>query len=234
MQFQPVLQRTPELLQGVLATVQLGSFTIVSGLAVGILGGAGRTYGSKRLNGCIAAYVEVIRNTPLLVQLFLVFFGLPLIGVRISANEAALLGLTVNLGAYCTEIFRSGFQAIPSTQVQAGFALAMSPIQVFRHVIFLPTLKIVYPALVSQVTLSFLSTSLVSAISAVELTTVADTIESNTFRSLETYIVVTVIYITMALVLRTLLWNVYKLLFGSRRPARSSVSRTGVAAGVTP
>ncbi|MEP7456597.1 amino acid ABC transporter permease [Phyllobacterium sp. SB3] len=234
MQFRSVLQRMPELMDGVILTIQLGSTAIALGLTVGVVGAAGRSYGPRWLDRCIGGYVEVIRNTPLLVQLFLVFFGLPLLGFRVSANTAALVGLVVNLGAYSTEIFRSGFQAIVPAQIQAGIALAMSPWQIFRHVIFFPALKIVYPALVGQVTLTFLSTSIVSAISAAELTSVANTIESQTFRSLETYIIVTIIYVVMTLLFRFLCWLLAQVLFGSVRDYRISRRLTPVATEVAP
>ena len=229
MQFQTIAQRLPEFLDGALLTIQLGSTAIAAGIAVGIAGGVGRTYGSKRLDRVIGTYVEIIRNTPLLVQLFLVFFGLPLIGIKVSANTAALVGLVVNLGAYATEIFRAGFQAIPPTQLQAGIALAMSPWQIFRHIVFFPALKIVFPALVGQVTLTFLSTSIVSAISAVELTSVANTIESQTFRSLETYIVVTVMYVVITLLFRLFCWILGQFLFGRIRDYRVARRQAAIA-----
>ena len=82
----------------------------------------------------VAAYVEVIRNTPLLVQLFIVFFGLPSLGLRLDAMTAALISLTINLGAYSVEIVRAGLQAIPRTQIEAGHSLGLSGFQVFRYI----------------------------------------------------------------------------------------------------
>lgn len=217
LQFGPVLDAAPELLRGVALTLQLSGEAIVLGTAVGIVGGAGRAFGARWLSFLLGIYVEIIRNTPLLVQLFILFFGLPLLGYRISANTAALIGITLNLGAYATEIFRAGFLAIPPTQIQAGIALGMSPLQIFRHVIFIPALKIIFPALAGQITLTFLSSSIASAISAVELTTIAGVVDVNTFRSLEVYLVVTLIYIALALCLKLLLALIYLQITGSFR-----------------
>ena len=193
-QFRDVLAYWPSLLDGIAITLMLAVSGMAGGLLVGILGAAARLYGPRPLRLLAVAYVEAIRNTPLLVQLFLVFFGLPQVGVRLDAPVAAIATLIVNVGAYATEIVRAGLQAIPRTQVEAGLALGLSGLQVFRHVVLFPALRMMFPALASQFILQLLGSSIVSAIAAEELTAIANNMVMQTFRNFEIYIVVAVIY----------------------------------------
>jgi polar amino acid transport system permease protein len=181
-QFRDVLAYWPLLLDGVGMTLLLAVSGMVGGLLIGILGGAAKLYGPRPLQSLVSAYVEVIRNTPLLVQLFIVFFGLSQIGLRLDATVAAIVALVVNVGAYATEIVRAGLQAIPRTQIEAGQALGLSGYQVFRHIVVVPALKLMFPALGSQFTLLLLATSVVSFISVSDMFHAASIIESSTFR----------------------------------------------------
>ncbi len=198
-QFADVLAAWPLLLKGTWITVQLSLTATVLGLIVAIACAWGKTDGPKPLRFAIQAYIEVIRNTPFLVQLFFFFFALPVIGLRWSPYTAALTAMVVNLGAYATEIIRAGIQAIPKGQVEAGLALSLRPHQVFRHIILKPALRAIFPALSSQFILLMLSSAVVSVISADDLTSVAANLQSQTFRSFEIYIVVTAIYLALAL-----------------------------------
>ncbi len=184
---------------GTWLTIQLSASAMVLGLLVAIAGALGKTMGPKPVRWLVDAYVEAIRNTPFLVQLFLIFFGLPAAGLRMSANEAALFAMVVNVGAYATEIVRAGIENIHRGQVEAGLALGLRPLQVFRYVILFPALQTIYPALCSQFILLMLSSSVVSTISAQELTAAANDLQSRTFRSFEIYIVVTAIYLALSL-----------------------------------
>lgn len=221
MQFGPVLARSPELVDGALNTLILSAETITAGVAIGMLGAAIRVYGPHPAGKAVAVYVEAFRNTPLLVQLFLIFFGLPYIGFKLSANMAAFLAISINLGAYSTEIIRAGLLAIPKTQLEAGLALGMSRLQVIRHVVLIPALRIIYPALTGQLTLTLLGTSIASAISASELTSAASRIESNTFRSLETFLIVAAIYISLTFSFRIVYWLIGLWLFRRKVPKPS-------------
>ena len=147
----------------------------------------------------------VIRNTLFLVQLFIIYFSLPAIGLRLRANQAALLGMSVNLGAYATEIVRGGIEAIPLGQIEAAGPLGLRPGHVFGFIVLKPALRIVYPALVSQFILLMFGSSVVSSISAVDLTAVANTLQSTTFRAFESYFANALIYLVMALGFRLLL-----------------------------
>jgi polar amino acid transport system permease protein len=215
-QFRDVLAYWPSLLDGVATTLMLAVAGMAGGVLVGVLGGAAQLYGPRLLRLMAAAYVEAIRNTPLLVQLFIVFFGLPQIGLRLDAPVAAIVTLIVNVGAYATEIVRAGLQAIPRTQVEAGHALGLSGYQVFRHVVLVPALKMMFPALASQFTLLLLATSVVSFISVEDLFHTASIIESRTFRDFEVYTVIGVVYLALALVCRAGFALLYRVAFGRR------------------
>jgi polar amino acid transport system permease protein len=171
---------------------------------VAILCAWGKTAGPRPLRWLINAYIELIRNTPFLVQLFFFYFALPALGVRWSAHTAALAAMVVNLGAYATEIIRAGIESIPKGQIEAGLALNLNAVDIFRFVILKPALRAIYPALTSQFILLMLASSVVSAISADDLTSVAANLQSQTFRSFEIYIVVAVIYLVLSLLFSAL------------------------------
>jgi polar amino acid transport system permease protein len=199
LRFGPVFEAWRELLAGIWLTLQLSASAMAVGLAVAIVCAWLKLYGPRPARWAVNVYVEVIRNTPFLVQIFFIFFGLPAAGIRLSPDSAALLALVVNVGAYATEIIRSGIQSISHGQVEAGLALGLRRLQVFRLIVLKPALRAVYPALTSQFILLMLTSSVVSAISADDLTSVANNIQSRTFTSFEVYIVVTLIYLALSL-----------------------------------
>jgi polar amino acid transport system permease protein len=215
-QFRDVFASWPFLLQGLGTTLYLSTVTMLLGLAIGVAGAAARLYGGRFLRSAVGAYVEVIRNTPLLVQLFIVFFGLPSLGLRLDALTAALISLTINLGAYSVEIVRAGLQAIPKPQIEAGHSLGLSGVQVFRYIIIMPALKLMFPALASQFILLMLATSIASQISVPELFHAASIIQSRTFRDFEVYSVIAVLYLTLALTLRGVFATIYTIAFDQR------------------
>jgi polar amino acid transport system permease protein len=161
----------------------------------------------------VQLYVEAIRNTPFLVQLLLIHLGLPSLGIRLTPNEAALLAMVVNVGAYATEIVRAGIEAVPPTQIEAGRSLGLKPWQVFRFVVLIPALRAVFPTLGSQFILIMLASSVVSVISAEELTAVTDLIVARNFRSFEFYLVTTGIYLAMSFAFQAMFGLVDRVLF---------------------
>ena len=209
-QFQDVFAAWPLLLQGTWTTIQLSLTATVLGLAVAIFGAWAKTSGPQALRWVVNSYIELIRNTPFLVQLFFFFFALPALGLRWSAHSAALVAMVVNLGAYATEILRAGIESIPRGQIEAGLALNLKRHQVFRYIILKPALKAIYPALTSQFILLMLSSAVVSAISADDLTSVAANLQSQTFRSFEIYIVVALIYLLLAMAFSALFRVIYR------------------------
>lgn len=219
-QFGDVFAAWEDLLWGAFLTIRLSASAMAIGLVVAVACALGKTAGPRPVRLIVDTYVEVIRNTPFLVQIFLIFFGLPRAGLRLDANEAALLAMVVNVGAYATEIVRAGIETIGKGQVEAGIALGLKPLQVFRYVVIFPALKAIYPALSSQFILLMLTSSVVSAISAEELTAVANNLQSTTFRSFEIYIVVTAMYLAMSLMFAAAFELIYRVVF-----ARSDATR---------
>lgn len=210
-QFGDVFAAWPLLVKGTLNTIELSLLAMLLGLMVAIVCAWGKTAGPRPSRWVINVYIELIRNTPFLVQLFFFFFALPALGLRWSAYAAALVAMVVNLGAYATEIIRAGIESIPKGQIEAGLALNLKRHEIFRFVILKPALRTVYPALTSQFILLMLSSAVVSAISADDLTSVAANLQSQTFRSFEIYIVVAGIYLLLALSFSALFRVIYRL-----------------------
>lgn len=215
-QFRDVFAAWEFLLEGLILTLELSLIAMVAGLVIGLAGAAARVYGRPWLRRSVAVYVETIRNTPLIVQLFLIFFGLPSAGLKFDANTAAMIALSINLGAYSIEIIRAGLEAIPRSQIEAGQSLGLSPVQIFRYVIIFPALKLMFPSLASQFVLLMLATSVVSQISAQDLFHMASIIQSRTFRDFEVYILVAGAYLVLALIFRLLFAAFYQFVFARR------------------
>jgi polar amino acid transport system permease protein len=195
--FEAILDRWPEFLYGAWRTMELTLISSAIGFAIGLAGAVARSFGPLWLKRLVGAYVEVIRNTPLLVQLYFVFFSLPLMGLRLSSDQAAILALSIHLGAYATEILRAGVEAVPAGQIEAAKSLGLRRWQIIRLVVIVPALRAVYPSLTSQFILQLLGTSIVSAIAAEELTAIANNMAMQTFRNFEIYIVIAVIYFVL-------------------------------------
>ena len=215
--FLPVLQNTDLLLRGALFTLELTAIGTLFGVSLGIVGAVVRAWIIRPFAALFGLYVEVIRNTPFLVQLFFIFFGLPSLGVQISEWQAAVLAMVINLGAYSTEIIRAGIQAIPRGQLEAAAALAMTRFEAFRHVVLLPALGKVWPALSSQIIIVMLGSAVCSQIAAEELTFAANFIQSRNFRAFETYFIVTAMYFVLALLVRQIMIRGGQRLLGGRR-----------------
>jgi len=215
-QFGSVLDEWPQFLRGAWLTVRLSAVAMVFGLAVGVVCALARTYGPKAVAWPAAVYVEFIRNTPFLIQLYFVFFALPSAGIRLDPTQAAAVAMIVNLGAYSTEIVRAGIEAVPRGQIEAGKSLGLSNLLIIRFIILLPAIRAVYPALCSQFILVLLGSSVVSAIAAEELTAFANTLNSRTFRSFEIYMVVTALYIAMAFGFRAIFAAINSYVFARR------------------
>lgn len=221
-----VLAQWDRLLDGAALTLGLTAVSIVAGTVIGTAGAVATAYGGKAVKRLAVGYVEAIRNTPFLVQLFIVFFGLPTVGVQIDAMTAALLAMSINLGAYATEIIRAGVQAVHPSQLEAAQALAMTRWQMIRHVVLVPAFEKVYPALTSQFTLMMLTSSVVSTISVEELTATASRIDSETFRTFETYVTVMVMYIALSLLMRFGFHALGLVVFRRRRVIRKAKAQT--------
>lgn len=209
--FAALLQAHALLLSGALVTLGLAAFASVVGIGLSIGGAALGRSGIAAAKQAVAGYVELIRNTPFLVQMFFIFFGLPSLGLHLSAMQAAALAMTINLSAYSIEIVRAGIEAIPQGQREAAMALGLRPVIVFGKIVLPQALGSMWPALVSQVVIILLESAVVSQIAVRDLTYAGDVIQSRTFRPFETYLIITAIYLILAVAARRAL-----LLMGRR------------------
>lgn len=207
----------PDFLAGAWLTIQLTVLSIALGFAVGTACAIARVYGGPLLRALAGLYVEAIRNTPLLIQIFIVYFGLSSLGLKLSAEVSAVIALTINMGAYTTEIMRAGIQSVQRTQLEAADCLGLTRVQTILHVVLLPAMERVYPALASQGVLLMLASSITSQISAEELTATANLVQSDTYRSFEVYMTVAGVYLSLSALYRLGFWSIGQLLFERRR-----------------
>jgi polar amino acid transport system permease protein len=216
--FAAVLTEWPLLLRGIAWTLGLSAISALLGVVLGIVCAWSRTQGPAWARTGVSGYVELIRNTPFIVQLFFIFFGLPMAGVRLSPEWASLLAMVINLGAYSAEIVRAGIQSTPRGQIEAAMSLALTRTQTFTRVVLPPALQRVWPALVSQIIIVMLGSAVCGQISTEELSYAANLIQSRNFRAFEAFIVATVLYLLLAMAMRAgLNWFGSRFLFGGRR-----------------
>ncbi|MBP2231064.1 polar amino acid transport system permease protein [Azospirillum agricola] len=201
--FSVVADALPELLQGCLATIGLALAGMTLALVIGIGGVVMRGSNRRWLRLPVIVFVEVIRNTPFLVQIFFLFFALPNIGLTLNPTVTAIIALGLNGGAYAIEIIRGGVQSIDKGQIEAGLALGLHKSQVFRMIVLKPALRAIYPSLTGQFIMLTLTSSICSAIAAYELTSVAQRIESDSFRSFEVYFTITLMYLGISWLMMT-------------------------------
>ncbi len=203
--FGAVLVDWPLLLRGAAFTLGLTAIAAILGVALGVACGWARAWGPKPLAWVVATYVELIRNTPFIVQLFFVFFGLPSLGLRLSPEVASIIAMVLNLGAYAAEISRAGIEGTSRGQLEAARSLALNEFQVFTRVVLPPALGRVWPALVSQIIIVMLGSAVCGQIATQELSYYANLIQSRNFRAFESFIVATLVYLAMAVAIRHLL-----------------------------
>jgi len=215
--FEFMAERWPDFVAGAWLTIQLTVLSIALGFLVGTLCALARVYGGPVLRRLAGGYVEIIRNTPLLIQIFIVYFGLSSLGLKLSAEVSAVLALTINMGAYTTEIMRAGIESIQRTQLEAADCLGLTRLQTILHVVLLPAMERVYPSLGSQGVLLMLASSITSQISAEELTATANLVQSDTYRSFEVYMIVAVVYLALSALYRLGFWAIGLFLFERRR-----------------
>lgn len=219
--FSFLLTTWPAFMRGAWQTILLAGSSIVIGFVLALVCAIIRSGKSKLAAGLVGAYVEVIRNTPLLVQIFIVYFGLPSLGLKLSAETAAVIALVINTGAYGSEIIRAGIDSIAKGQIEAAECLGLSRLQIYWHIVLVPAVERVYPALSSQFVLLMLSSSITSQISAQELTAEANMIQSETFRSFEVYLIVAAVYLALSVLFRVVLWAIGEVAFVRRRKLRT-------------
>lgn len=203
----------PALLTGAKLTLELALLSVSIGLVIGSLAGIARVSNGIIIKGIAAVYVDFIRGTPLLVQLFLVYFGLPsLIGRPVPPFAAAITAMSINSGAYIAEIVRAGIQSIDRGQTEAARSLGLTAGQSMRYVIFPQAVRRIIPPLGNEFIAMLKDSSLVSVIALEELLRKGQVVITRTFRPFEVYTVVAIIYLVMTLAISRLVsWSERKL-----------------------
>ena len=200
-QFGIAIDRLPELLQGALLTFELGVLAFWGGALIGLLGASLKIYGNRLLYGLAQTYVVFFTNTPALIQIYFLYFGLPEVGIRWSDYTCVLIGLTLNAGAYLTEIMRAGFVSVHRTELEAGETLGMSRIQQIRYIIVPHIAKYIYPAIANFfIVILVMGTSVGAVIGVDELTGQAINISTENYRWLEMFMVTAVIYVVLTFI----------------------------------
>ena len=188
------------LLEGAGVTLQLCFVSMALGIAIGVVSAIMVIAGNKPVKAIVRAYVSICRGVPLIVILLFVYFTLPEVGIRLPAFWAGVVGLSINLGAYLSEVFRAAILAVDAGQTQAGLALGLTRIKIYRKII-LPQAAVIAVPTVGGYFISLLKDcALVSFISVDELLRHGTYIISATFRSMETYMLVGAIYYAMSIV----------------------------------
>lgn len=204
--FAAVIAYWPLFLEGAWVTLRLTFFATVLGFVIGTLCAVGRTAGPGWLKRVVGAYVEIVRNTPLLIQSYFLIFGMASAGLRLPILVGATIALVVNIGAYTTEVMRAGIESVHKGQLEAAECLGLSRTQVFLHVVLRPAMERVYPALVSQYVLLMLGTSILSAVGVEELFGITNRVQSETFRNFEIFVLLGFVYLGLSVVVRVALW----------------------------
>ncbi len=199
--FSILVKSFPYLLAGAWMTVKITSLSVAVGIIIGTIGGLMRVSKNPILFWLSTIYVEVIRGTPLLVQIFIVYFGLPSIGIRLTPYLSAVAALGINSGAYVSEIVRGGIQSISKGQMEAARSLGMSYGQAMRYVVLPQAMVRILPPLGNEFIALLKDSSLVSTIAIAELTRVGQQIITRTFQSFEIWIGVALFYFVMTFIM---------------------------------
>jgi len=198
--FSLVVNALPLLLEGAFVTIKITALSVMFGIVIGLFAGIARISSFWPVRALAAVYVDFIRGTPLLVQIYLMYFALPVVtGMRIDPFVAAITACSVNSGAYVAEIFRAGIQAVDEGQMEAGRSLGMTWMQTMRYIIIPQAFKQVIPPLGNEFIALLKDSSLVSVIGFEELTRRGQLVIARTYGSLEIWVSVAVLYLIMTL-----------------------------------
>lgn len=189
------------LMEGAWLTFQLGVIAFAGGVIIGLVGAAIKSYGPRPLRLLVDAYVVFITNTPALIQIYFLYFGLPEVDVRWSKEACVLIGLILNAGAYLTMILRAGFLSVRKTELEAGQTLGFSLVQQIRYIIVPHIAKSVYPALANFfIVVLVMGTSIGALIGLDELTGQAINLSTINYRWLEYFSIVAVLYVILTFI----------------------------------
>ena len=199
---------SPKLLRGSLISLELTVLAISIGLILGIPLSLGRVYGNKIVYTLATIYVEAFRGTPLLTQLFILYFGLPSIGIMFSPFTSAVIGLGLNSAAYQAEYFRGAIQAVKDGQMVAARSIGMSKIKAIRYIILPQMFRLVIPSWSNELILLLKASSIAYMIQVSELVSVGRQIASRNFRTFEVFLVIAFIYFVIVEILNRILHSV--------------------------
>ncbi|MBO14355.1 MULTISPECIES: amino acid ABC transporter permease [unclassified Herbaspirillum] len=223
--FTPLAPYWPVFLHGAWLTLKMTTLAVIVGVAIGIFVAFAKNSPNRFVARTCSGYIEVVRNTPFLVQIFLLYFGLASFGIRMPTFAAAVLAMIINIAAYAAEIIRAGIDSVPRGQIEAAECLGLSVWRIRWHVMLQPAIERVYPALTSQFLLMMQASAMASQISAEELTAIANTVQSDTFRSLETYLVVAALYLVLAVLVKLVAYSIGETIFKRRRTLRRAAAQ---------
>jgi len=216
LQFGQVARYLPYLAEGGLVSLVLAFLAFAGGMLIGVLGAMARSFGPSPARAAVRAYVVFFTNTPQLVQIYFLFFVLPQAGVLLSSFQAVLLGMTLNAGAYLTEIQRAGFDSVPRGELDAAETLGMSMTQSVRFVILPHVARTLFAPLSNQYIIMVLGTSMAAVFGVEELTGRAFSVNAETFRSIEVFSIVAVLYVAITLIATLALAVVGRVMFRAR------------------
>ncbi len=211
--FSQVLKYIPYLVAGAWVSLQLAFLAFGGGMVLGLLGAMGKTFGNRLLRGVVSAYVTFFTNTPQLVQIYFIFFGLPQIGIVLSSYEAVLVGMTLNAGAYATEIQRAGFASVRRSEIEAAETVGMTLLQSVRYVILPHLAKTLYPPFSNLYIIMTLGTSMAAIFGVEELTGRSFNANAVTFRSIEIFSITAGLYILVTIAASLILLYLGRWLF---------------------
>jgi polar amino acid transport system permease protein len=213
LQYGQVISYLPDFLIGATISLVIALVAFAFGLLIGLAGAATLTYAARPWRIVVRAYVSFFTNTPQLVQIFFLFFALPEFGILLSPVQAVLIGMTLNAGAYLTEIQRAGFQSLPQAEIDAAETLGFTRVQTIRHVIAPHIVKALYPSLSNHYIIMTLGTSMAAIFGVEELTARALNANAISFRSIEIFSLVALIYIGLTIVASLILYTFGRVMF---------------------
>ncbi len=214
--FSAIWPRVPYLLGGAWLSLQIAFLAFCGGMVLGTFGAMAKTYGGPWVRRPVDFYVSFFTNTPQLVQIYFIFFALPDWGIRFSPYAAVLLGMTLNAGAYLTQVQQAGFASVHRAEIEAAETLGFTRLQSVRYVILPHIMKTLFPPLSNLYILMTLGTSMAAVFGVEELTGRTFNVNSETFRSVEVFLVAAVIYIVITFIATLLLAGVGRKFFRAK------------------
>ncbi|AVB75851.1 amino acid ABC transporter permease [Methanococcus maripaludis] len=216
MKFYIVFDNIPFIIDAVFVTLKITIMSFLLSVIIAVLVGSIRAMNfSKTLDLVLMAYVEVFRGTPLLIQLFFIYYGLPSVGITMSGTFAAVLGLSLNGGAYISEIIRAAIQSVPVGQFEAAESLGMGKIESMVYIVLPQAFRITIPPLVNSFSSILKESSLISVLAITELTRIGQLIYTRTSRPFEIYLTIGLIYLLLVSIISISSWKIEKKLNGA-------------------